>query len=361
MKQTLGFIILICSSFSGYAQTGSFSSSSEAAAVPVIKLSSGSGSAASSGGAIEFSNGNYLHPMGRIYTSNMYSNGFGNSVGKLTLSSYYNAYKDELTLYNGNVGIGTVTPGARLSFNTNNIGYPAIHLYDGAAGARYGMGIQSAEMQMFAAATGHFSWNSGGNLQASGTNELMRLTTSGNLGIGTTNPQGAIDVNGINASGWSYFRGNANGVSNPAASNNIGLMTAWNPSAGLGETQILYGTGAGGGPRLDFGRWSGSAKTIDMSLTNGNVGIGTTDPAPGSKLDIFGSVTIGSTSVNTNNTKLFLRNPAGKVWALSSGANLVNETNFAIYNWTDNAATPFFNINSVGNVGIGTSVMSYML
>jgi hypothetical protein len=85
----------------------------------------------------------------------------------------------------------------------------------------------------------------------------------------------------------------------------------------------------------------------------GNVGIGTTTPA--TKLEVAGSITLGSASVNTNTTKLFLKNPSGKTWALSSGANMINENYFSIYNWTDSAATPFFSIIDSGNIGIGDS------
>ena len=55
---------------------------------------------------------------------------------------------------------------------------------------------------------------------------------------------------------------------------------------------------------------------------------------------------------------MYLRNPAGKTWAISSGTNNVAEANFSIYNWSDHGTeltpVPYFNITQVGNVGIGT-------
>lgn len=65
------------------------------------------------------------------------------------------------------------------------------------------------------------------------------------------------------------------------------------------------------------------------------------------------SLKIGGSYVNANTTKLFIDNPAGKNWALSSGANMIRETGFHIYNWTDNTSSPLFTIADSGDVGIG--------
>ncbi len=87
-------------------------------------------------------------------------------------------------------------------------------------------------------------------------------------------------------------------------------------------------------------------------INSGNLGIGSY--SPDYKLDVFGSIGVGSQSVNANTTKIFLKNPAGKTWAISSGANMITESSFSIYNWTDNQSNPFFHISNDGNVGVGT-------
>lgn len=97
-----------------------------------------------------------------------------------------------------------------------------------------------------------------------------------------------------------------------------------------------------------WGNW----QQILMAESNGNVGIGT--PSASYKLDVIGSAGIGSESVNANTTKIFLKNPAGKTWAISAGANMVTESSFSIYNWTDNQNSPFFHMDVNGNIGIGT-------
>jgi hypothetical protein len=103
---------------------------------------------------------------------------------------------------------------------------------------------------------------------------------------------------------------------------------------------------------IDGGSTYGRSGTF-LQPAGGNVGIGTF--APGYKLDVAGSAGFGSQSVNANTTKIFLRNPAGKTWAISSGANMLTETSFSIYNWTDNQSLPFFHIAANGNIGIGTA------
>lgn len=66
------------------------------------------------------------------------------------------------------------------------------------------------------------------------------------------------------------------------------------------------------------------------------------------------SMFVGGGYVNANTTKLFIKNSYGKQFALSSGANMISEEGFHIYNWTDHSDYPFFSISNTGNVGIGT-------
>jgi hypothetical protein len=95
----------------------------------------------------------------------------------------------------GNVGIGNSSPTAPITF-AGATG-DKIQLFPSSAGARFGMGIQAGEMQFYVPSGGqHFSFNTGGDLQTSGTNELVRIQSGGNVGIGTTNPLGKLDVNG---------------------------------------------------------------------------------------------------------------------------------------------------------------------
>ena len=98
-------------------------------------------------------------------------------------------------------GLNMVPPGPSGANSTidfgANFGADAIALYDDGAGDRYGMGINSFELQSFVPSGSHFAWNRGGDLQSSGANELMRLdAATRGLWIGTNSGHATLDVNG---------------------------------------------------------------------------------------------------------------------------------------------------------------------
>jgi hypothetical protein len=164
-------------------------------------------------------------------------------------------------------------------------------------------------------------------------------TVFNNVGIGTDGPAFGVKIK-------ANFPGSSGGY---ARSFNIANETGATNFIALGVYGQLI-NGVASATRSYIGRdWN---DTFMNFLANGNVGIGTTNPV--NKLDVNGEIAIGSQSVNANTTKIFLRNPLGKTWAISSGANMITESSFSIYNWSDNQSIPFFHINISGNVGLGT-------
>jgi hypothetical protein len=100
------------------------------------------------------------------------------------------------------------------------------------------------------------------------------VSTTGNVGIGTTNPSEKLEVAGnIKVSG-----GNSITVANP--NTDLGLTINSN-YASPNATRLLFGDGSGW--KLNISRKSDSADLLTF-MDNGNVGIGTT--SPDAKLDV---------------------------------------------------------------------------
>jgi hypothetical protein len=169
------------------------------------------------------------------------------------------------------------------------------------------------------------------------TGTIQGVSSNNNIGIGTSTPNARVDISDLTAGvGTAVMLGiGERGYHSSSygfrfkTDNSTGVLSLFGVNASV-ETTPLF----------------------NVSRMTSNVGIGI--PAPAYKLDVLGSIGLGSESVNANTTKIFLRNPAGKTWAISSGANMVTESSFSIYNWTDNQNSPYFHIDVNGNVGIGT-------
>ena len=141
-------------------------------------------------------------------------------------------------------------------------------------------------------ASGDMRFTTGGYDLAS---ERMRITSAGNIGIGTTTPQALLSVGGnINSSGVLNIYGNATST----------FAKGINLAAGcFAVNGTCIGGGAGGSSQ-----WT--TATNDIYFATGNVGIGSTINA-GQALTVFGSSTLSSTTApykagyfSTDNTLL---------------------------------------------------------
>lgn len=193
--------------------------------------------------------------------------------------------------------------------------------------------------------------------------ERMRITSEGKVGIGTTTPLGVLHVRGASGDkSWIYFGGNLRGSANPSASALSGLMYGWNASNGSGESDIVWGTGAGSWPTLNFATWDGTTKTKRMTLSNnGNVGIGTTNPV--ATLDVTGGkirLDVGQTltphpsdnfTYDSKTISHYGLGWFGDSWAASSSAWLASYGGIKLFT----GGTPRLAITNTGYVGIGTT------
>jgi hypothetical protein len=331
----------------------------------------------------------------------------------------------------GNVGIGTTDPDAKLSLYhaTDDV---SINVNTGTGGSypkktgisfgatstslggdsefKGGAGIQAINTASNNNPTDLAFWTTSGGSPA----ERMRIDSSGNVGIGTTDPgekldvvgtirstgnEGKIKINSTATNGKQYefisidtgnlglydgtayrfwVRGNGNvgiGTTNPGSVLQVKDSQDSSFDSGIGITrsnssQTGYINMVGGA--MNINAPSGlPIKIRDGGTTNvtisgdGNVGIGTT--APSAKLDIYGDSNSADNMIELINSKYDSTNTAGETGILFGWNNhvaariaafkegTVNRTGFKIVGEAGfNVATTIATFRSTGRVGIGT-------
>jgi hypothetical protein len=218
----------------------------------------------------------------------------------------------------GNVGIGTASPSQKLEVNGSIALTGSNGVLTGSGNdwtlntshfeAGYGLWVRGSR------STGIDATGAGGDLQlmvGGSTSEKMRITTTGNVGIGTSSPIATLFVQGTSTAG----------TTNPFA---VASSTG---------TQLLTVT------------------------TSGNVGIGSTTPA--ATLGVAGSgyfdtslvvggvtnpLTIDNTGINMSRSTAYVK--ASSVMVYQAASYLFRNAS---------GATDYGGINNSGNFGIGTS------
>ena len=220
----------------------------------------------------------------------------------------------------GNVGIGTTSPQSRLDLSppasqstTSTLGYSAnaqlniripnsvgdvgqiVFTNDAAPTAGYAsIGVVMTSSTGVGIGDIIMSTKSIGADAAS--TERMRITSGGNVGIGTTAPSAYLDVKGLaDTAGVISLQLRSGNTSNNFSSNQITLGYA-NTAEYRHAIKSRHNSGAGAGNAIDFYIWNNSLNASDiatnpiMSIDTTNVGIGTT--APTEKLHVDGSTLI---------------------------------------------------------------------
>jgi hypothetical protein len=115
--------------------------------------------------------------------------------------------------------------------------------------------------------------------------ERMRITSAGNVGIGTSSPAAKLDVAFPSDGTAGAVFGYTGGTNNPRIFLNVNESTS--------KAQIIMSGSSGA---LDLGLGAGGTEIITLKGTTGNIGIGT--DSPDSNLHINANAT--NTSINVN-------------------------------------------------------------
>ncbi len=132
-----------------------------------------------------------------------------------------------------------------------------------------------------------------------GYRERLRVTSGGNVGVGTSAPSARLDVSSVAAAGANNFP-LVVANRNTAADARTGILFQDNAlAAAYGAFIRVANNGADGGGDMEFGSVVGGAYSTRLFVraSDGNVGIGTASPTQ--RLEVAGGVRVSKTAAGT--------------------------------------------------------------
>jgi hypothetical protein len=305
------------------------------------------------------------------------------SIGYDTTQPEYIANSKLLITTAGNVAINSTVANYKFQVNTGISSSQAygISIQQGTNGANkdaaaFGIAVQNSGASTNAADL-FFATATGGSLS-----ERMRITSGGNVGIGTTVPTAQLDVRGNSFFSGSLTIQNSTGLQIYDTTGTYGpgrIFTSY--AYALGEVYIqasgsiaptVFSPNSG----VSIGGQTATSPTRGL-FVSGSVGIGTA--TPGYKLDVSGSIRIPNSEyiyinssagtatpilgVDAGNNTVINTPTGGDIYIRSAGTTIARYiSSGTIYlGGTSATASPKLAILTGGSVGIGTTSPAYLL
>ncbi len=244
---------------------------------------------------------------------------------------FFTASSQRMIINNtGNVGIGTTSPTQKLHINGG-----AMFITDGTYGGFLGKGngliTTASASDLGVRSESNMVFSTGGNV------EKMRITSAGNVGIGTTNPSSKLTV----ADGMDGSNSQTGLEFIPQDSSNRNIIFSYDRSSSAYRQLNLDAS--------DF-KFNPGGSTKMVILNNGNVGIGITNPNV--PLDVEGKI-----RSNDNSSGDYLEifcdgSVSGDSYIENTNNNIQIKSAFATSFSTSGSVAMFIKNNQ--NVGIGT-------
>ena len=292
------------------------------------------------------------------------------------LAFYTNAANERMRINSsGNVGIGTTSPDSLLTVQKNTTVGPSIALHNSEHqtwinnwGSTASSGRQSrfeinANSTDFAVGADTIRFQIG---NVGDSYEKMRIHSNGNVGIGTTSPQKALEISEASTSGGAIMRLTSTGET--SAGDVIGEIEFYNsdttdytpgvmssikaisgPSGGEGHLQFLTNMPSEGA----------DASTVALHLhSNAHVGIGTTSPR--TKFHIVGNDPDDDATASSAAGAFLVSNSANS-YGIEMGVSSSGDGWIQSHSVTADSQYPLLLNPLGGNVGIGTTSPSSLL